>query len=431
MNFRRMIKNPYVILLLIVFCLSIFFEIAPLFSDSEMFLHTVIAQQMTNNALSTAACMGGFLAYCLMFAHNRKELTFTLVVGVIFEFFLIKYRLAFVSAFGQIVCVGPGLLAASIFSMLFCTAERLYRQDYQQVEKNLEVLGLAVAMPLFLAFNGFVGSKETKVYDAYIYALDSIWGTQPSFLITRVLRQSQWLHLTMYFIYMYLPIWMLLAQVFIYKDNERVGLAHNKNLIPALSFILIAVTGAYLYKFFPAVGIEAYCGTRLFPYGQWPAADLNPMTVEAPPFLPRNCMPSLHMAWIIASFVSVYRAKPIYKIIGAVLVALTALSTFSIGSHYISDLIISLHFCLAIMAITMMEAPTGIRVGSAIFGTLATFGWMYLFKHHMTALLHCHITTAILLIATDMIALGLFYVLCRQAKHNVEEIDNHIEVLAS
>lgn len=415
-----MIKNPYVILLLIVFCLSVFFETAPLFSQNMMFLHTILAQQMTNNALSTAACMGGFLAYCLMFAHNRKELTFTLVLGVIFEFFLIRYRLSFVSAFGQIVCIGPGLLAASLLSMMLCTVEKLYRRDYSQVEKNLEVIGLAVAMPLFLAFNGFVGSQETAVYDAYIYALDSIWGTQPSFLITGALRSSKWLHLTMYFIYMYLPIWMLLAQVFIYKDNERLGLAHNKNLIPALSFILIAVTGAYLYKFFPAVGVEAYCGTRLFPYGQWPAANLAPSVIEAPPFLPRNCMPSLHMAWIMAACVSIYRAKPTYKLVGIALVVLTALSTFSIGCHYLSDLIISFPFCLAIMAITMPEASANIRVGGALFGTVATLGWMYLFKYHVTAILHCHVVAAVALIVTDLISLWLLYVLCTRAKHNIE-----------
>ena len=142
-------------------------------------------------------------------------------------------------------------------------------------------------------------------------------------------------------------------------------------------------------------------------------------------------MPSLHMAWIMAAFVSVYRAKPIYKLLGAALVLLTALSTFSIGSHYVADLIISVPFCLAIMAITMTEAPTDIRIGGALFGTLATFGWIYLFKYHITALLHGHIAVAISLIATDIIALWLFYVLCRRAKHNIEEGNNHTAVAES
>ena len=108
------------------------------------------------------------------------------------------------------------------------------------------------------------------------------------------------------------------------------------------------------------------------------------MPIEAPLQFVRNCMPSLHLSWILAVYYSLYRAKPIYKNIALVLVVLTALSAFSVGCHYLIDLIIAIPFTMTLLAIVTPDANNKIRLIGAVFGTVTVLGWLCIFKYSIT-----------------------------------------------
>ncbi|MFI5095207.1 MAG: phosphatase PAP2 family protein [Candidatus Acidiferrales bacterium] len=63
---------------------------------------------------------------------------------------------------------------------------------------------------------------------------------------------------------------------------------------------------------------------------------------------PRNCMPSLHLAWAL---LILWYSPRYLRIPSAVLVALTALATLGLGEHYAIDLVAALPFTVAVCAL--------------------------------------------------------------------------------
>lgn len=419
-------KSPYIVMLVILLALAFIYELRPFFQPGYPYFHTTLFNSLCYNVIFTTACLGGACAYWFLLPIRRQELFVTTIVGILLDSFFINYKLTNGMIFDPvedhvfcIVDIGPGLLIAAAAAILWRAFQAYRRQEFEQMQKILEVFSLAVAMPIVLSLG--VLKFDPYVYDPHCYALDSLWGVQVSFIITKIIRGSLPLCLFMKLAYFYLSFYMIVAQILIYKDNERLGLSHSRYLMPALLFIFIGLFGTFLYKFFPVVGVEVYCGLNSFPNGPWPAANMSPVPIEAPSFLPHNGMPSLHMAWILAVYYSLYRFyknKPYYKYIALILIILTALSAFSEGCHYLIDLIIAIPFTLAILAFTMVEAPRKWRLTSALFGAIATTGWLSLFKYSITTALSIPTLTLALLVLTDIISLYLANTMCQQAKQS-------------
>lgn len=420
-------KSPYIIMLWILLGLIAGFELVPLLGlvDQPCF-HETLFNQTFNTYLVPASCLGGVLAYLLILPIKKHELIGTACLGIIFELILRHYRPSVIASminykpdialFNQFLFLGPGLLAACLLAILWRAWQAYKSNDCDGLNKCLETLFLSMAMPSLLCLNVFISGHD--VYDPHLYALDSLWGVQASFIIAKFIRNQAICSKFMELIYYYLPVWMIVAQIVVYKDNLKQERKHIGSLIPALFFILIAIGGTLCYHFIPAVGVELYCGQNLFPNGPWPVADLNPTPIAAPYYLYRNCMPSLHFSWILAVYYSLYNAKPIYRNVALVLVVLTALSTFSVGCHYLIDLIIAVPFTMAILAITTPEATKKLRLIGAIFGAVSVFVWLCLFKYYAASILRTPVLTLSLLIATVLIALYLAYAICNQAKHS-------------
>ena len=85
---------------------------------------------------------------------------------------------------------------------------------------------------------------------------------------------------------------------------------------------------------------------------------------------------------------------------------------------YLIDLIIAIPFTLAILAFTMVEAPRKWRLVSAFFGTIATMGWLCLFKYSITTALRMPTLTLVLLVLTDIVSIYLANVMCQKAEKN-------------
>jgi hypothetical protein len=107
--------------------------------------------------------------------------------------------------------------------------------------------------------------------------------------------------------------------------------------------IYLAIAGTALYLACPAVGPGgAFNGD--FPY-RIPLAGVIP--VSMPPGA-RNCMPSMHTAWILCLL---WCAPPMRRWFRAILWAFagfTLLYALSAGGHYLVDLIVAVPFALAI-----------------------------------------------------------------------------------
>lgn len=419
-------KSPYIVVLFIILALALVYELRPFFQSGYPYFHTTLFSSLCYNVIFTTACLGGACAYWFLLPIRKQELFVTTIVGILLDGFFINYKLTHGMIFDPvedhvfcIVDIGPGLLIAAAAAILWRAFQAYRGQELEQMKKALEVLSLAIAMPIVLSLG--IIEFDPYVYDPHCYALDSLWGVQASFIITKIIRGSLPLCLFMKLAYFYLSFYMIITQILIYKDNEHLGLNHSGRLIPALLFIFIGIFGTFLYKFFPVVGVEIYCGLNSFPNGPWPAANMNPVPIEAPSFLPHNGMPSLHMAWILAVYYSLYRfykPKPYYKYIALILIVLTALSAFSEGCHYLIDLIIAIPFTLAILAFTMVEAPRKWRLVSAFFGTIATMGWLCLFKYSITTALRMPTLTLVLLVLTDIVSIYLANVMCQKAEKN-------------
>ncbi len=340
----------------------------------------------------------------MLLPFHRREFIVSLLIGIAIEAILIKYRLTIIGPVGQLLHIGPGLLTGAVLAILWRIYTSLKDCNSDSFNRCLEVLSLPVSMSILLSLGASVRGSDLHVYDPYCYALDSLWGGQISFVISKFLRSSLIWRLLMYIIYFYLSLYMILAQVIVYKYNNEHNYNHAKYFIPAVLFILIAICGSCLYLFFPVVGVDVYCGSNLFPNGPWPESNLNPVPIEAPAFLVRNGMPSLHLSWILAVYYSLYKASPIYKRVALSLVILTTLSTFSVGCHYLIDLIIAIPFCTALLALSLSEVDLKRRLLAFCICASFTMGWLCLFKYNISAALYCRTATLLGLVITDVIA---------------------------
>lgn len=417
-------KSPYVILLAVLLLTIGFYELRPLIQPGYPYFHTTLPLMAKSNVLFMTACLGGACAYLFLLPIKKIELLVVVTLGLVIDGLLTMYRLAHIMEnpleehlYG-FLDLGPGLLIVAILAIIWRLIQYSKEKQIDKVIRCLEVLGLALSMPVFLS----VGALKygPYVYDPHLYALDSLWGVQVSFILSKFLRGWQPLSLFMTAIYVYLSLFMMLAQIEVYRENEKLGIKHSTRLIPAFYFLLIGILGTFCYEFLPAVGIDLYCGWNCFPNGPWPAANLNPVPIEAPLQFVRNCMPSLHLSWILAVYYSLYRAKPIYKNIALVLVVLTALSTFSVGCHYLIDLIIAIPFTMALLAIVTPDASNKIRLIGVIFGTVTVLGWLCIFKYSITSALQNSTITLTLLVITDIVALYLAHLICSQTKKTEE-----------
>ena len=413
-------KSPYIILLVLLLFTIGFYELRPLIQAGYPYFHTTLLLMAKSNILFMTACLGGACAYLFLLPIKKLELLIATILGLFIDGLLIIYRLAYVMEnpleehlYG-FLDFGPGLLIGSILAIIWRIFQCSKDKQLDKVTKCLEVLGLALSMPVFLS----VGALKygLYVYDPHLYALDSLWGVQISFILSKFLRNWLPLNLFMTAIYVYLSLFMMLTQIEVYKENEKWGFKHSSRLIPAFYFLLIGILGTFCYEFLPAVGIDLYCGWNTFPNAPWPQANLHPVPIEAPLQFVRNCMPSLHFSWILGIYYSLYGAKPIYKRAALLLVFLTVLSTFSVGCHYVIDLIMAVPFTMALLAIAMPEAQSNTRLISGCFGAISFLSWLCIFKYKITLALYNPTLTLSLLIATDLISFYLAHVMCTQAQ---------------
>jgi hypothetical protein len=122
-------------------------------------------------------------------------------------------------------------------------------------------------------------------------------------------------------------------------------LESNHSFLPfAFEIAIAGIVGYVSYYILPAIGPRQAFGKAFADVLATPLS--NGATLHAGRNLPRNCMPSLHLTWVLLVYWRM--GDPRRRILAGVFVAFTVLATIGSGEHYVVDLIVAVAFASAI-----------------------------------------------------------------------------------
>jgi hypothetical protein len=228
----------------------------------------------------------------------------------------------------------------------------------------------SLLLPLAL-LSSRVGQISTlshfETYDIKAYLTDWKLGFSPSIVLGKLANSSEELHALLTIVYNRLII--VIATCYLLNVRAR---NRQPGVFLGASF-LAGFLGFVLYHLFPAAG-------PLYAFGSaFPNARPQPSTLIAMPTLlnvaaPRNCAPSLHIAWVMLAAIESRRLGRGWSAGFSIFAVLTILATIGLGEHYIVDFFLTIPFTLAVHAACDMKRPN--RGGTVLFGTAVTLGWM-------------------------------------------------------
>lgn len=206
------------------------------------------------------------------------------------------------------------------------------------------------------------------VYDGSGYTLEASAGFLPCMEAVRLQLDHPWLELVLSSIYCRLPLWVVLAFALNIARPERSYFD---------LFSAFAISGVVVFVFYavaPMVGIDDFLGRP--PWPDQPVPEIvSTDLVQAPAALPRTCMPSMHMTWILLAWFAVRRISRKLGWAYAGLVICTALSAAGprVG-HYTIDFVPAFPFAIAWAAATAQRPPRGrgLQVALGLGGLVAT-----------------------------------------------------------
>jgi hypothetical protein len=240
-----------------------------------------------------------------------------------------------------------------------------------------------------------------KTFDLYLYVFDGSFGVQPSFLMGRAMAASPLLRIAALLTYTSLPFIMAL----IYALRLPKGIEQPSWDMITL-FLLAGLGGWALYNLVPATG-PAYVFGPDFPWHPLPFTMLRRLALERIPVaadIPRNAIPSLHMAWVVLLFWNTKGLAKKLRIFMAVYVALTAVATLGMGEHYFVDLVAGVPFALLVQAVVWPGNKPSLRVraSAVVSGLGLTVAWLLLVRFGVKWMLFSPILPWVLVTATGV-----------------------------
>ncbi|CAN5612852.1 phosphatase PAP2 family protein [soil metagenome] len=248
------------------------------------------------------------------------------------------------------------------------------------------------------------------VLDEYVQTADHALGN-PSWWMGRAVDSSgeigHWLLST---VYIDLPVGALIVAVYQLRKGWP-----SHHLIR--TFLLIGLVGPLFYLLFPVVGPVYAFGAEGHSWAisnVWPRVpifDLSPRSVRFDDLTPRNCMPSLHTAWVVAIFVHSRSGPRWLRIFGAVWMTLTLMATLGFGYHYGVDLIAGVVFSLTIEA-CLRDPERGwgwFRWRLVVGGTGALFGLLLTYRYFSVELAKDPVVWGVLLLSVMASVIMAFY----------------------
>jgi spermidine synthase len=298
-------------------------------------------------------------------------------------------RLALAAAVGTVVAIAHALLgrvlhadASAFLSIVFglglgslaVVSIEAFRSQGDQHTQMLSVLLPSAVLPAFVLVSNFflamTALLHPMVLDASVYAVDVLFGRQPSFAMGRLFNAAPWLEAACRVVYWNLP----LALAFVYGARRRHDPERGDDVL--WSFVAVGLVGFLLYHLLPVVG-PAFFFVRDFPVE--PPELPDPRHAHFVPIpVPRNCVPSLHTAWALILYWQSRNVPRWVRWGAAVWLVLTVLGTLGFGFHYAMDLVIAAPFTVAIIALfAKSQGPSGWRRRTVIaFGASLTAAWL-------------------------------------------------------
>ena len=249
--------------------------------------------------------------------------------------------------------------------------------------KTYAVLAPGVAIVLFVLSAqralSLANVLYAKTFDLYLYVFDGSFGFQPSFLMGRAMAASSLLRIACLLTYVSLPFVMALVYALrLPKGAER----PSWDIITL--FLLAGLGGWALYNVVPATG-PLYVFAESFPWRALPYKSLPRLFLELVPVnagIPRNAIPSLHMAWAMLLYWNTKGLSRGLRTFLAVYAVMTVVSTLGTGEHYFVDLVAGVPFALAVQAVVSPDgkAEGRRRAVTAGLGLGLTVFWLLLVR---------------------------------------------------
>jgi hypothetical protein len=246
-----------------------------------------------------------------------------------------------------------------------------------------------------------------KTLDLYLVSADGSLGFQPSFAAGRLLRTIPVLGMVERLIYDALPLMMMVC--FSLQRNRRSAL----HLLSAV--ILAGVVGWLGYNVYPAVGPAVFFGNE-YPFHAPGTSYTREMVLQplTPAATVRNCMPSLHFAWVLLLWWGSGCVNRIWRCSVLAFVVLTVLATLGLGEHYLFDLVVAFPFALTIHAGSpWSEAVASIRARCLATSIVLTAAWLIILRFYVPLLWTSTALPWSLVIATVCVCLKLETALLR------------------
>jgi hypothetical protein len=323
-----------------------------------------------------------------------------------FDQFIIHYgsrpQFQITACFGYL-----GLISFLVMGFRAVWAEEEERQELKSILISAAALTFFVLGSQRLLNLGGLLFPDTT--DLYAYAFDGSLGFQPSFLIGRLFQDYPWIGAVGRFTYYSLP----LAMALVYAAHLR-----RKRAAPLFIlelFMAAGLIGYFLYLMFPATG-PVYISAG-FPRSSLSLSQLHDLALQPIPVnltVPRNAMPSLHMAWVLLIWFNCKSFSRPVRALAFLLLLTTVFDTLGTGEHYFIDLVVAFPFAVAVQALCTNWIP--IRSRNRFFPLLGGFSltllWPMLVRYGTRIfLLTPLIPWACIMATTALAALGMKQIL--------------------
>lgn len=198
------------------------------------------------------------------------------------------------------------------------------------------------------------------VYDQQVAALDATLGAQPSFVLGEMFVR----HRTFAAVCEYCYAVVIFPAALVAAMEARAGRRMGLGALP--TFLVIAGVGFPIYHLLPVIGPGPHFGAT-FPLP-------TPLTYHT---APRNCMPSLHTAWVLMAFLATRGMPWPIRAVTAFAAAGTMIATLGAGEHYLTDLVVACPFVLLVRALCASELPllARARVRPCLVGLVLVSAW--------------------------------------------------------
>ncbi len=219
---------------------------------------------------------------------------------------------------------------------------------------------------------GWTERANPKVLDLYLFSFDSSLRVQIAFLTGQAYALWPWFRAAGTFFYIGLPLVIGLVYAGqLLRDRTRAVSA-------MIAFLITGPVGVLFYNLLPAIGpIHIFLGQ--FPWKPIPTEQATHLLVEPIAVAGlRNCMPSLHMSWVLLAWWYSRGLSVWERGIAMAFVVFTAFATMGTGEHYFIDLVVAFPFIVFLMGLCALELRWNdrARVIAVLYGLLLTLGWI-------------------------------------------------------